>query len=143
MKTTTLPLSAPDWRVLDAAGRTIGEVAANAAYALRGKHKASFSPHQLCGDHVVVLNVAKLSIPASKERRKVYYKHTGFTGHMKKATLGQKLTKDATWVVREAILGMLPKNSLRPRMLKRLHLFTGDEHPYAARKPEPLPYTVA
>jgi len=138
-KTTFAPVSAPQWLLIDADGQTIGRVAARSAYLLRGKHKPTFSGHQLCGDHVIVLNAGKLSLPPAKGQRKVYYKHTGYVGHVKVASLDQMIQKNPQWVIEEAIFGMLPKNSLRPRMMKRLHVFAENEHPYAARKPLSVP----
>ncbi len=139
MKTSTLPPSAPAWHVIDAAGQSLGKVAVKAATVLRGKHKATFSPHQLCGDHVIVINAARIALPPKKGMRKVYHRHTGFPGNMKHATLEQMMEKKPTFAIENAVKGMLDDNRLRREMLKRLHVFADGEHPYAAQKPSPLP----
>lgn len=137
MKTTTLPVTVPQWILLDASGQSLGRVAAKAAHVLRGKHKRSFSPHQPCGDQVIIVNASKLTIPAAKFYRNAYHKHTGYLGHMKTLTLKQMLEKDPTSIVTHAVKGMLARNRLKPILLKRLHVFPGGEHPYAAQKPTP------
>lgn len=139
MKTSIVHPSAPAWHVIDAEGQTIGKIAVKAAMMLRGKHKASFSPHQLCGDHIVVINAAKVALPPKKGLRKTYYRHTGFPGNMKIVSLDAMLEKKPTYVIEHAVKGMLTANRLREQMLKRLHVFADAEHPYAAQKPSPLP----
>ncbi len=135
MKTTTVPVSAPAWLIIDAAGQPLGKVAVKAAHLLRGKHKASFSPHQLCGEHVIVLNAGKIALPPKKGLRKVYHRHTGFVGNMKHMNLGEAMVRKPTFAVQHAIKGMLTANRLRESILKRLHVFADGEHPYAAQKP--------
>ncbi len=137
MKTSVLPVPAPIWYIVDAEGQTIGNVATNVAHVLRGKHKPSFSPHQLCGDHVIVVNIDKLSISPAKSKGKLYYHHTGYLGHMQVRTL-EKMMEKPEKVIELAVKGMLPQNRLRPKMLKRMHVYTGTEHKYAAQKPVPL-----
>lgn len=139
MKTSTIPTSAPRWVLLDAAGARIGKVAVKAATILKGKHRATYSPHQLCGDHVVVINVSKLDLPPKKGIRKVYHRHTGFPGNMKVVTLEQMLTRKPALVVELAVKGMLPSNRLALQMMRRLHVFADDKHTYEAQKPVPLP----
>lgn len=141
MKTSTIKPSEPKWHVIDAEGQTIGKIAVKAAMLLRGKHKVTFSPHQLCGDHVVVVNAGKIALPPKKGLRKTYYRHTGFPGNMKVASLTWMLEKKPTYVIEVAVKGMLEDNRLRQQMLKRLHVFAESEHPYAAQKPEPISLT--
>ncbi|MBI3618757.1 50S ribosomal protein L13 [Candidatus Peregrinibacteria bacterium] len=105
---------------------------------LRGKHRPSFSPHQLCGDHVIILNAAKLSILPAKAHRKMYYHHTGYLGHLQTTSLEKMMEKKPEDVLQKAVKGMLPSNRLKPLMLKRLHIFKDDQHPYAPQKPLPL-----
>lgn len=136
MKTTTVPVSAPKWMIIDAEGQTIGKVATKAAHLLRGKHLASFAPHQLCGDHVIVINAAKLSIPPKKIYRKTYYRYTGYMGNMKETDLKTMLAKSPEKVIEIAIRGMLTNNRLRARILKRLHVYVDAAHPYEAQKPK-------
>jgi large subunit ribosomal protein L13 len=138
MKTTTVPVSAPVWYVVDAADQILGRVAAKAAYVLRGKHKPSFSPHQMCGDHVIVLNVEKLSISQKKLLNKLYTTHSGYLGHMRTKTLGKMMEEKPAEVMLKAVYGMLPRNRQRLQLMKRIHVFKGDAHPYAAQKPVPL-----
>lgn len=138
MKTSTVKPEAPKWLVIDADGKTIGKVAVAAATALRGKHKAAFSPHQLCGDHVIVLNAAKLRLPPKKGLRKTYYRHTGYPGNMRITQLSVMIEKDPAQVVELAVRGMLPSTRLARAMLNRLHVFTDAKHPYDAQKPSSL-----
>jgi large subunit ribosomal protein L13 len=138
MKTSTIPVSAPKWILIDAEGQQIGKVAVKAATILRGKHKATFSPHQNCGDHVVVINAAKLSISQKKMLRKTYHRHTGFPGNMKHMRLDAAMRRRPEFVVENAVKGMIEAHRLREMQLKRLHVFADDKHPYEAQKPEKI-----
>ncbi len=138
MKTTTVPVSAPHWHLVDADGQTIGFIASKVAHVLRGKHRPTFSPHQLCGDHVVIINIAKLAVTPEKGRRKTYFDHTGRLGSGSITSLAKMMEKSPEDVIHMAVYGMLPKNRLRPQMLKRMHLCAGPQHKYAAQKPQPL-----
>ncbi len=140
MKTSTVPVSAPAWFILDATDAIPGRLAAAVAHVLRGKHKPSFSPHQLCGDHVIVLNAEKLKIHPKKRMNKLYRTHSGYLGSLRTRTMGQMMEGKPEEVVRQAVHGMLPKNRLRVQMLKRVHIFQGGEHPYAPQKP--VPFTI-
>lgn len=135
MKTSQIPVSAPAWHVIDAEGQTIGKIAVKAAMLIRGKHKVTFAPNQLCGDHVIVVNAGKVKLPPKKGIRKTYYRHTGFPGNMKILSLDKMLEKKPTAVIEIAVKGMLEDNRLRREMLKRLHVFASPEHPYEAQKP--------
>lgn len=138
MRTSTLKPEAPVWHLIDAEGQSIGKIAVKAASMLRGKHKVTFSAHQLCGDHIVVINAAKMKLPPKKGIRKMYHRHTGFPGNMKHATLDMMMEKNPAYVVENAVKGMLTANRLRQEMVKRLHVYADAEHPYAAQKPAPL-----
>ncbi len=138
MKTSTVPTSAPAWYVIDASGQTLGKIAVKAATYLKGKHKPSYSPHQLCGDHIVVVNASKIFLSPKKPFRKTYFRHTGFPGGVKEATLTQMLEKKPAYVIEHAVKGMLPANRLAREMMKRLHVFADAEHKYNAQKPSPL-----
>ncbi len=142
MKTTVLPVSAPAWFVLDAEGQSLGRIASKAAHVLRGKHKPSFSGHQLCGDHVIIINIQKLAITPAKARRKTYIDHTGYQGSLSRTSLGTMMEKKPLEVMQKAVKGMLPHNRLSSQMLKRLHLSVDDQHKYAAQKPQPLSVTI-
>ncbi|MBU0766527.1 50S ribosomal protein L13 [Patescibacteria group bacterium] len=139
MKTSTIPPLAPKWLLIDAEGQSIGRLSAQVAMLLRGKHRPEFSPHQLCGDQVVVINAAKLNIHPTKLYRKEYRRHTGFLGHLKTMTLKELMDKDPTQVIQKAVKGMLPSNRLRPQMLKRLHISVDEKHGHDAQKPVPFP----
>lgn len=138
MKTSTVTPEAAKWHVIDAEGKTIGKVAVKAATVLRGKHKASFSPHQLCGDHIIVLNAAKLRLPPKKGLRKTYFRHTGYPGNMRVTQLSVMFEKDPSQVVELAVRGMLPSTRLARAMLNHLHVFADAVHPYEAQKPSAL-----
>ena len=141
MKTSHPKPSAPSWILIDADGQSLGRIAARIAHILRGKHKASFVPNQVCGDHIVVINADKLKFTQRKLLQKRYYKHSGYLGHLKSRTLGQMMEEKPVEVIELAVKRMLPANRLRPQMLKQLHVFAGAEHTYQAQKPEPLTIT--
>lgn len=138
MKTST-PKQAPLWVLIDARGQSLGRVAAKVAMVLRGKHRPTFSPQSLCGDQVIIINVADISIPPGKFRRKEYVRHTGYPGNLRHISLYAAFTKSPAWVMEHAVKGMLPANRLRPSLLRRLHVFHGSDHPHAAQKPTLLP----
>lgn len=144
MKTSIVP-SQPGtgtWYIVDADGQSVGRVAANIANVLRGKHKPTYSPHQLCADHVVVINVEKMAVSPAKARRKNYVRHSGYLGSMQVRSLGKMMEEHPERVMELAVKGMLPGNRLRPQMLKHMHVLLGGEHKYAAQKPISLPMTV-
>jgi large subunit ribosomal protein L13 len=138
MKTSTIPPQAPSWLLVDAEGQNLGRLAASVATLLRGKHKASFSPHQLCGDQVVVINAAKLDFHPVKLQRKQYAKHTGYIGHLKVTSLERMMKEKPEEVIERAVKGMLPSNRLRAQMLKRLHVSADDQHAHTAQTPSPV-----
>jgi large subunit ribosomal protein L13 len=138
MKTSTVPAEAPLWVLVDAEGQSLGRVAARIAHVLRGKHRPSFSPHQLCGDHVVVINAAKLALTQKKLMQKQYRRHSGYIGHLKTKSLGKMMEESPEKVMQLAVKGMLPANRLRPEMLKRLHIYTDAEHTHEAQQPTSL-----
>ncbi|MBM3227379.1 50S ribosomal protein L13 [Candidatus Peribacteria bacterium] len=135
MKTSTIPPAAPQWLLIDAQDQMLGRVAAKAATLLHGKHKATFAPHQIHGDHVVIVNAGKIAVSPKKARNKTYYRHTPWLGGLKSTTLETLLAKDPTMPIEKAVKGMLPKNRLRDQMMKRLHVFAGAEHTFAPQKP--------
>ncbi len=141
MKTSTIKPSAPLWYLIDADGQSLGKVAVKAAMMLRGKHKVTFSPHQLCGEHIVIINAAKLKLPPKKGMRKVYHRHTGYPGNMKHASLTLMMEKKPTYVIENAVKGMLEANRLRQEMMRRLHVYADDKHEYEPQKPQSLSLT--
>ena len=136
MKTTIVKPSAPRWLLIDAEGQNLGRLAAEVAALLSGKHRPAFSPHQVHGDQVIVVNAAQLKFHPVKFRRKVYRKHTGYIGHLKTKSLGAMMEERPEEVIERAVKGMMPHNRLRKEMLKRLHVSAGLEHDHAAQQPE-------
>ncbi len=126
------------WFVVDARGKVLGRLASRIASVLRGKHKPTFTPHVDGGDFVVVVNAEKVRLTGRKLQEKVYYWHTGYPGGIKSATAAQMLERKPEWVIRKAVQRMLPKNPLGRRMLKKLKVYRGPEHPHAAQQPAPL-----
>lgn len=127
-----------DWYVVDAAGKTLGRLASEIARILMGKHKPTYTPHVDNGDFIIVVNAEKIHVTGKKLDKKIYYKHTGYMGHLKETTLREMLQKKPEEVIRLAVRGMLPKNKLRDRRMKRLKVYAGPEHPHAAQNPKPL-----
>ena len=123
------------WYVLDAAGKTLGDVAVEAAVLLRGKHKVTFTPHVDCGDNVIVINADKVVLTGKKLDQKVYYHHTGYIGHMKSVKYRTLMGTKPAFVVTKAVKGMLPANTIGRKAITRLHVYAGAEHPHAAQKP--------
>jgi len=126
------------WWVVDAGGQRLGRISTKIANLLRAKGKASFSPNRYCGDYVIVKNVEKVKLTGSKLENKIYYSHSGFIGNLKKVTAGELLKKNPGKLVYESVRGMLPKNKLRDRFMKKLKIYAGDSHPHEAQKPEPV-----
>ncbi|RUM42075.1 MAG: 50S ribosomal protein L13 [Desulfurobacterium sp.] len=127
-----------DWYVVDAAGKTLGRLASEIAKILMGKHKPTYTPHVDNGDFIVVVNAEKIHVTGKKLDKKIYYKHTGYMGHLKETTLREMLQKKPEEVIRLAVRGMLPKNKLRDRRMKRLKVYAAPEHPHSAQNPKPL-----
>lgn len=127
-----------EWYLVDATGKTLGRLASEIAKILMGKHKPTYTPHVDGGDFVVVINAEKIHATGKKLDKKIYYKHTGYPGGLKETTLREMLQKKPEEVIRLAVRGMLPKNKLRDRRMKRLKVYAGPEHPHAAQNPKPL-----
>ncbi len=125
-----------EWHLLDASELPLGRLATRVATLLTGKGKPMFTAHIDCGDHVVIINADKLVATGDKMDTKMYYRHSGFPGNLKEATLSQKITKDSTDVIRLAVLGMLPKNKLSDGRMKRLKIYAGEEHNHTAQNPK-------
>ena len=131
-------LAARKWFVVDAEGRVVGRLATQIANILRGKHKPSFTPHVDCGDFVVVLNAAKVRLSGTKLEDKLYIRHSGWPGGVRRATAGRVMRERPERVLRSAVVGMLPKNRLGRRLATKLKIYRGAEHPHAAQQPETL-----
>jgi large subunit ribosomal protein L13 len=126
------------WYEVDADGAVLGRMAAEVARVLRGKHKPIFAPHVDTGDHVVIVNAAKVVMTAGKADKKVLYRHSGYPGGIKTRTYRELLDKDPAETVRRAVRGMLPRGPLGRQMLKKLKVYAGPNHPHSAQKPVPL-----
>ena len=126
------------WYVVDAQNKVLGRLASRVAMVLRGKNKANFTPHTDAGDFVVVLNAAQVRMTGRKLDQKCYYRHSGYTGGLKTTTARQLLNKKPEEVLRHAVRGMLPKNSLGRQLLKKLKIYAGGEHPHQAQRPVAL-----
>jgi len=127
------------WRVVDADDVALGRLATRVATILRGKHKPIFTPHVDTGDFVIVVNAERVRLTGRKREQKIYHRHTGYTGHVRSVTAEKLLAgPHADRVVREAVRGMLPKNSLGRQMLRKLKVYTGPDHPHEAQRPEAL-----
>ena len=124
------------WYIIDAEGKPLGRVAAQAAAILRGKHLPTFTPHADCGDHVIVVNCAKAVVTGKKVTAKKYYRHTGWIGNLKETNYGEMLGKFPTRPMELAIKGMLPHNTLGAKAMTRVRLYAGQEHENLAQKPE-------
>ena len=123
------------WWVVDAAGQTLGRLATRIATLLEGKHKVTYSPHLDTGDHVVVINAARIKVTGNKLIQKRYYRHSGYPGGLKEESLQTLLARKPELVVERAVKGMLPQNRLGRAMFKKLKVYGGSEHPHQAQQP--------
>lgn len=126
------------WYVLDASEAPLGRLATNVARLLIGKDKPSVTSHVDGGDYVIIVNADQLVVTGGKEQKKIYYHHSHYPGGIKQASLAEKMAKDSTDVVRNAVRGMLPVNKLRDGRLARLKVYAGAEHEHNAQQPEKL-----
>jgi large subunit ribosomal protein L13 len=124
------------WYVIDAAGKPLGRVAAQAAILLRGKHKVTFTPNADCGDHVVIINCKDAALTGKKLENKIWYHPTLYIGHMKKVNYKTLMAQKPCKAMELAVKGMIPNNTLGRAAMTRLHLFEGAEHIHAAQKPQ-------
>lgn len=130
------------WYVVDAEGKTLGRLAAEVAKVLRGKHKPTFTPHVDTGDHVIIINAAKVALTGKKLVQKTYFRHSGYVGGTTFTPAGRMLADKPERLVELAVRGMLPKNSLGRQMYRKLQVYRGAEHPHAAQLPEVLEINV-
>lgn len=127
-----------NWLLVDANGETLGRLATQIAHLLRGKHKPTWSPHVDGGDFVIVINASGVELTGRKAQQKIYYRHTGYPGGLKETPYRIMLAKHPERVIKFAVKGMLPKNRLGRRMLKKLYVYGGPTHPHAAQQPQPV-----
>lgn len=131
------------WFIVDATDLTLGRLASQIAYVLRGKHKAIFTPHVDTGDNVIVVNAGKVKLAGGKELKKLYHRHTGYFGGLKTFTAGEVRNKHPERLIEIAVKGMLPHNVLGRELFRNLRVYAGTDHPHAPQKPEPLPQRTA
>lgn len=125
-----------DWWLVDASSIPLGRLASQVAKLLMGKHKPIYTPHVDTGDFVIVVNAQKIKLTGKKAEEKFYYKHTGYLGHLKKIPYGRLREERPDLMVKLAVKGMLPKNRLGRKMLKKLKVYAGNEHPHQPQKPK-------
>jgi large subunit ribosomal protein L13 len=127
-----------NWYIVDAEGKTLGRLASQIAAVLRGKHKPIYNPSVDTGDFVIVVNADKIHVTGRRMDQKKYYTHSGYQGGLKERTLRQMMEKSPERVIQLAVRGMLPKNVLGRKMIKKLKVYAGPDHPHAAQRPETL-----
>lgn len=139
-KTYTLRESEIDrrWYVVDAADQTLGRLASRIAFVLEGKNKPIYTPSMDSGDHVIVLNAARITVTRNKRETKIYSRHSGYPQGFKQESLGHLLERRPEEVIRRAVKGMLPRNRLGAQHLRKLKIYAGSDHPHQAQRPEPL-----
>ncbi len=126
----------PKWHLVDADGKTLGRLATRVAILLRGKNKPIFAPHQDTGDFVVVINATKISLTGKKWKEKVYIHHSGYPGGLKMASAEKIKEKKPERLITMAVRGMLPKNRMGRKLIKKLKVYAGAAHPHQAQQPE-------
>ena len=131
-------LSQRRWYVIDGQGKVLGRMATEIARVLRGKHKPTFTPNQDGGDFVIVINARGVKLTGAKLQDKIYYRHTEFPGGIRERTAAEMRQIKPEELVRLAVRGMLPKNRLSRKLVTKLKVYAGPEHPHSAQKPEPL-----
>ena len=136
---TTMPKAGQidrKWYVIDAAGKPLGRVAAQAAVLLRGKHKVTFAPHVDCGDHVIIINCKDAVLTGGKAEKKYYYRHTGYIGHLRAVRYDTLMAEKPEKAMELAVKRMVPDTTIGRAALTRLRIYAGAEHNHAAQKPE-------
>ena len=123
------------WYLIDAKGKVLGRLSTRIATILSGKHKVDFRPNMDTGDHVIVINAEKIVLTGKKKEKKEYFSHSGFPGGAKLVSFQKLIAESPEKVLMKAVKGMLPKNRLGRRMLRRLRVYRGEEHPHSAQKP--------
>ena len=123
------------WYLVNAEGQTLGRLASQIASRLRGKHKPEYTPHVDTGDYIVVVNAEKIHVTGRKLKDKIYYKHTGYIGNLKKESLEHLMQRAPEKALQRAVKGMLPRNPMGRQMFKKLRVFSGTEHPHQAQQP--------
>ncbi len=126
------------WFVIDATDQVLGRLATKAASVIRGKNKAIFTPNMDVGDFVIVINAAKVKMTGKRELQKTYFRHSGYPGGGRTSSFAEMMEKRPEFVIEKAVKGMLPKNRLGRKLVTKLKVYAGAEHPHAAQQPEAL-----
>tara|TARA_B100000073_G_scaffold280564_1_gene241187 strand:+ start:203 stop:628 length:426 start_codon:yes stop_codon:yes gene_type:complete len=138
MKTTALRTQDIEqkWYLMDCSGKKLGRLSVQVANILRGKNKPEYTPNSDVGDFVVLVNAKNIEVTGNKAEDKIYYRHTGYPGGIKEISFKDQLEKDPEKLIRDAIKGMLPKNRLNRKIIKKLKVYSDDNHPHEAQNPE-------
>ena len=138
MKTSSLTTKdiVQKWYLIDCSGKKLGRLSVQIANILRGKNKPEYTPNSDVGDFVVLINAERVEISGNKSKDKIYFKHTGYPGHLKEINFQDLLNKDPEKVLRNAVKGMLPKNRLNRKIINKLKVYSGENHPHEAQNPE-------
>jgi len=143
MTQKTFTPKAPDkadrtWYLIDATDKVVGRIATEIAVILRGKNKATFTPHLDMGDYVIVINADKVKLTGKKESQKEYITHSCYIGHLKRVPYAKVMTENPTRIIKEAIAGMIPRNKLKKFIMAKLYVYAGDQHPHGGQNPVTL-----
>ena len=138
MKTSSLTTKdiVQKWYLIDCSGKKLGRLSVKIANILRGKNKPEYTPNSDVGDFVVLINAERIEISGNKSKDKIYFKHTGYPGNLKEINFQDLLNKDPEKVLRNAVKGMLPKNRLNRKIINKLKVYSGENHPHEAQNPE-------
>ncbi|HHO55466.1 MAG TPA: 50S ribosomal protein L13 [Trueperaceae bacterium] len=127
-----------DWLIVDAKGKTVGRLATQIAQALKGKHKVDYTPNLAAGDFVIVINADKVVFSGNKMNQKIYTRYSGYQGGLKEIPASVMLEKHPDRIIRRAVWGMIPKNRMGRKIIRRLKIYSGDSHPHAAQQPKEM-----
>ena len=138
MKTSSLTTKdiVQKWYLIDCSGKKLGRLSVQIANILRGKNKPEYTPNSDVGDFVVLINAERIEISGNKSKDKIYFKHTGYPGNLKEINFQDLMNKDPEKVLRNAVKGMLPKNRLNRKIINKLKVYSGENHPHEAQNPE-------
>jgi large subunit ribosomal protein L13 len=138
MKTSALTTKdiVQKWYLIDCSGKKLGRLSVQIANILRGKNKPEYTPNSDVGDFVVLINAERIEISGNKSKDKIYFKHTGYPGNLKEINFQDLMNKDPEKVLRNAVKGMLPKNRLNKKIINKLKVYSGENHPHEAQNPE-------
>jgi len=126
------------WLLVDASNQILGRMACEIAKRLRGKHKASYTPHENVGDYIIVINASEVKVTGNKAKDKMYYRHSGYMGGLKAEPFEKLQQRKSEAIIEQAVKGMLPKGPLGREMFSRLKVYPGKTHPHIAQNPEEL-----